>query len=100
MLITVCRCVPVNACSSVQGYRLLVGFSRRLCLALLCRPRLELLKITKDVDEGCVRARWRLVGSLRLLHFAERWATVSTLKNGRSIFLPVSSVCVCVQGTC
>ena len=49
-------------------------FSRRLCLALLCRPRLELLKITKDVDEGCVRARWRLVGSVRLLHFAERWA--------------------------
>ena len=76
--------------------------SRWLSLTLLSCPRLELLKITKDVDEGCVRARWRLVGRPRLLPFADRWVgcCVSSHISVTDLHYPLTHyhcVCACLQ---
>ena len=39
------------------------------CVLVACQPRVELIKITKQADEGRIRARWRVVGALRFFPF-------------------------------
>lgn len=45
-----------------MAYRLVLAAWRFLCLCYYAEARLDVLKLTKHVEDGSVRARWRIRG--------------------------------------
>jgi hypothetical protein len=65
-----CNLLPTQIdFNSLQKYKFVLRNFKLMCVLVTSRPRLELMKITKHVDEGRIRARWRVMGVSRFFPF-------------------------------
>ena len=64
-----CTVKLLISCRSLQKYKFVLRNFKLMCVLVTSRPRLELMKITKHVDEGRIRARWRVMGVSRFFPF-------------------------------
>lgn len=60
LLISVCDCVCW--CRGRVMYRLTLSLWRLLCLCYYAEARLDVLKLTKHMEDGTIKARWRIRG--------------------------------------
>ena len=67
-------------CRGRLPYQLVLSLWRALCLLYYAEARLEVLKLTKHMEDGTIKARWRVHGlpfHSACLHFY--WKDMSPL---------------------
>lgn len=62
MLFADLTCACVFLCRGRVVYQLTLSLWRLLCQCYCAEVRLEVLKLTKHIEEGTIKARWRMRG--------------------------------------